>query len=218
MAYTLPQVQPRTHDGRYSHTERAESPVSLTLSAREYNAEGTFEFPPIARDVEQLVDFWLRVPVPDQVLHQLRAEYQDAQYKVRADRIAEDPQPEKFRHGQVTPEWSAWFTRINVLEADLLAEHPGVISPVMARPLARATMLVRQAQTLEDVKPGITEQVRALPMDLSVMGNPTIGSLMDMYPTLDLPEQTWTDQRAEYSAIAADKLEELIDHLREQDA
>jgi hypothetical protein len=87
----------------------------------------------------------------------------------------------------------------------------------MARPLARATMLVRQAQTLEDVKPGITEKVRALPMDLSVMGNPTIGSLMDMYPTLDLPEQTWSDQRVEYSATAADKLEELIEHLRAGD-
>ncbi|WP_251153799.1 hypothetical protein [Cellulosimicrobium sp. Marseille-Q4280] len=215
--YTLPQTQPRTNDGRYSHAERSESPVSLQLPARDYNADGTFEFPPIARDAEQLVDFWMRVPVPDQVLHQLRAEYHAAQYQARADEIAQIPEPEKFSHGQVSREWDAWFTRVNELEVEMTRQHPAAISQVLARPLARASMLVRQAQTLEDAKPGITEEVRSLPMDLSILGNPTIGSLLDMYPTLDLPEQTWSDQRAEYGAVAADKLEELIDLMRGDD-
>jgi hypothetical protein len=121
MVYSLPQAQPRTNDGRYSHAERGESPVSLALSAREYNAEGTFEFPPIARDVEQLVDFWMRVPVPDQVLHQLRAEYHAAQYQKRLDCINEVAEPEKFSRGQVTAEWDAWFARANDVEVQMLA-------------------------------------------------------------------------------------------------
>lgn len=227
MNYVLPPAQPRTPPGvstggQYAATPREESPVSLQLPAREYNADGTFEFPPIARDAEQLVDFWLRVPVPDQVLHQLRAEYHEAQLQWRVDRLAEleveegDPEPEKMRHARVTPEWDAWFERRNQREVELLAEHPGGISQVMTRPLARITMMHRQAQTLEDVKPGITQEIRALPVDMSVMGTHTVGSLLDLYPTLDLPERTWTDQRVEYSAVAADKLDELVDFLREQ--
>ncbi|GEL48041.1 hypothetical protein CHO01_31570 [Cellulomonas hominis] len=214
MTYQLPPQQPRTGDGRYSTVPRGESTATLTVPDREYNAEGTFAFPPIARSYEQLVDFWMTVPVPDQVLHQLRAEYSNAQYDWRAARIlAEHPEPEKFRYGAITDAWNAWFRRINDFEVDLKAEHPAEISPELARPIARATMLVRQARKLEPQVPGVTDAVMDTPLNLSILGCPTVGSMLELYPTLDLPETTWGDQATEFAAVAADKLEELVELL-----
>lgn len=211
MTHPSQQQQPRSHNGQYATTPRAESQVSLALSDQEYNAEGTFAFPPIARSYEQAVDFWMRVPVPDRVLHQLQVEYHEAQVASRSAAIHAEPEPERMRHGRETPQWQEWFERANAIEVRMLQEHPDSISPVLARPIARATMLLRQAQTFEDVEPGVVERVRQTPMDLSVLGNPTVGALIDLYPTLDLPEQTWVDQSTEYAAVAADKLEELIE-------
>ncbi len=150
------------------------------------------------------------------MLHQLRAEYSNAQYDWRAARIlAEHPEPEKFRYGgAITDAWNAWFRRINDFEVDLKAEHPAEISPELARPIARATMLVRQARKLEPQVPGVTDAVMDTPAEPVHPRCPTVGSMLELYPTLDLPETTWGgDQATEFAAVAADKLEELVELL-----
>lgn len=43
------------------------------LSDKEYNAQGSFYFPPPARSIEQVLDFWRHVQIPDAVLVALQA-------------------------------------------------------------------------------------------------------------------------------------------------
>jgi len=206
--------QPRRGNGQFDVTPRREAPVALSVSDREYNADGTFAYPPIARSYEQIVDFWMRVPVPDQVLYQLRSVYSHAQNDARSQALdgwrARHREPVRYdKHGQ-RAEWDEWFAALNREDMRLKDATPPLITPVLARPLARAAGLMIQARTLEEQQPGIVERVRQTPIDLAVLGSPSVGSLLDLYPVEELPEETWLDQSSDYGAIAADRLEDIV--------
>lgn len=56
--------------GRFSALRRDESGAVLMAgpSVEEWNANGSYRYPPNARDPEQAIHFWLNVPIPDSAI------------------------------------------------------------------------------------------------------------------------------------------------------
>lgn len=71
----MPDSQPREPSGtpaggRFSALRRDESGAVLMAgpSVEEWNANGSYRYPPNARDPEQAIHFWLNVPIPDSAI------------------------------------------------------------------------------------------------------------------------------------------------------
>lgn len=62
--------------GEFAEEARDSSEVALDgLSDAEYNAEGTYMFPPRPRSLGQHISFWESVPIPDDIMANVQAQY-----------------------------------------------------------------------------------------------------------------------------------------------
>lgn len=78
--------------GRFAEETKPGAGVALSeLSDAEYNAEGTFAYPPRPRSAAQHIAFWTTVPIPDDVLQRVHKAFEHA----RENRLAEET---KKRH------------------------------------------------------------------------------------------------------------------------
>lgn len=64
--------------GQFAETPKPGAEVSLLdLSDAEYNARGTYLFPPRPRTVSQHIAFWENVPIPDEIMANVQQAYQE---------------------------------------------------------------------------------------------------------------------------------------------
>ncbi|MPV51052.1 hypothetical protein GCG21_13755 [Pseudactinotalea sp. HY160] len=101
--------------GQFAAQDRPGADVALhELSDAEYNAEGTFTYPPRPRSASQHIAFWESVPIPDQVLVEVHRAYEQA------------------RDTAITSE-------LNRLSDEWLEENPRPDSPKYSGPKIRGT-------------------------------------------------------------------------------
>jgi hypothetical protein len=209
--------------GRFIPTTHQEPDVTLArLSDEDYNADGTFEYPPIPRSVTQHVAFWNRVKVPDTIMTRVRVAYNDA-WAIWAEKqldawASTDRKPlgGEFRSRQ--KEVAAWTVRFDT-EADRLETvRPNTISPVLARPLIRAAQMAKYAQWLETREE--YEQVMSTEIDLGEDEPWTVRRAIEVYHLDEVDEGAFEDAgnfTGLNAAITQGKLTELVDMLREQE-
>ena len=75
----------RPEGGEFAERIKPGADVSLHLSDEEYNADGTYLFPPEPRSAEQHFAFWWRVPIPDEIM----ADVTEAYWRNREEKITE---------------------------------------------------------------------------------------------------------------------------------
>jgi len=199
--------------GQYATMPRSEPDVVLDPD-EVYNADGTFEFPPFARSSTQVIAFWSKVHVSDEVLRQMQRAYvgqqEDARTEVLERWKASNPMPNRVRlGGRPNPAYDEWMEELTAQDLALQAAQPADIPPGLARPLARAAGMYEQAADLdEEDEPGALERFWAHKMPI---GPKTIAmdQLLAMYPVHTLARETWIDRTSEANLNAAARLEEL---------
>ena len=209
--------------GQFTANPRQEPDVTLAhLSDEEYNADGTFDYPPIPRSPEQHIAFWLRVPVPSAILARVSGSYVET-WQVWADDELDrwaltDPRPVAGKWLPKEQDIADWTVRFEAEAARVDAERPRVIPAVLARPLIRAAQMKRYASQWM----GTQEQYNQV-MDTEIdLGQPqpsTVRETLEEYHLDELPDGAFEDAGS-YAGINAvlttAKLTELVDLLREQ--
>lgn len=192
---------------------REEPDVTLAhLSDEDYNADGTFEYPPIPRSVEQHVAFWSRVKVPDAIIARVRASYVQRTQEWRNEQmgawVAANPQPIKQRELE---EWDAQSQRV---AADIDQQRPSSIPAVLARPLIRAAQMARYARWLETEAE--YDRVLDTEVDLGEAEPWTVRNTLDYYHLDELSDGAFEDAGS-YSginlALMNQRLTELVEIL-----
>lgn len=203
--------------GRFATMTRREPDVTLAhLSDEEYNADGSFEYPPIPRSVEQHVAFWQRVKVPDAIIARVRAAYIDRLHEWSLEQydawVAAHPQPNGHRG---LPEWKAARDAAAARIDDI---RPGTIPAVLARPLIRAAQMARYARWLDT-----QEEYNAVldtEVDLGEEQPWTVRQTLDFYHLDELPDGAFEDAGS-YSginlALMNQRLTELVEILESAD-
>ncbi len=217
--YPGPSTEPLRHPGgtpdggRFATTSRQEPDVTLAhLSDEEYNADGTFEFPPMPRSVEQHVAFWSRVPVPDPIIARARVHYGRFLGEWRGDQLEawqrEHPVPPRKK------DWDPWRAARDAAAAEIDSAHPSQIPTVIARPLIRAAQMARYAkwfQTQEEY-----DEVMASPVDVGTEEPWTVQQTLDVYMLDQLPDVAFEDA-GHFSGVnlagAYERLSELVQIL-----
>lgn len=199
--------------GQFATMSRREPDVTLAhLSDEEYNADGSFEYPPIPRSVEQHVAFWSRVKVPDPIIARVRAAYVENVTEWRADRleawVAEHPQP---RGQRGLDEWRA---ARDAAGADIDQALPEALPAVLARPLIRAAQMARYAKWLDTQED--YDAVLETEVDLGEEQPWTVRQTLDYYHLDELPDGAFEDAGS-YSginlALMNQRLTELVEIL-----
>lgn len=210
--------------GQFTHSRRPEVDVELqrvgtARSDVDYNADGTFEFPPVARSYAQLVSFWLSCRVPESAIRQMQIGYVELMEgwhtSAGAAWVDENPPPAEYTKGRLGrpnepnpayEEWKeAYFAELDRLEAI----HPADIDPAIARDLARVARMRWQAKRSEGWLPGITGQVDATAIEIPGVGDVTVADLLERYPVQELDESVWRDRTAEHLEFIAARLDEM---------
>jgi hypothetical protein len=122
-----------------------------------YNADGSFTFPPVPADPEQVNKFWDTVPIPEIVLAQFQAAYAHARLRcIDADvnrQMRHDPRPEpglRVNRAHLTAD-DAWQRRREQARARCEAWYgPEQIPNFAVRQAVRSTMRVRQLRMLPE--------------------------------------------------------------------
>lgn len=209
--------QPRTSDGRFGRRTNRASPLQLEDPQRatfgsddhdgcmpetewdEYNADGTYSYPPDPISAEQLITFWHRCPIPDAVLAQVQRSHAAVRQRLVDSRIerthptATRPRERVFNSEskQACAEWDAGHQ-----EAVLEAENHFPPAPMPAgqvRSIVRAMRAVRQAgdSGLEDEE---FERVRAEPSGVTWAGRElTWNNVCYHYGRSLYPNWVWLD-------------------------
>lgn len=145
--------------GQYAETQR-EAPVSRGVRLDE-GSEGTFRFPPILRTAEEVVDFFSRVEVPDDVLERLvPLSYQvldDNQARFRASYMqramrrwkADNPKPDDPARALVWErELADHEQKVTATADELSTKVPTRVEWWRARGVARMLKMYRQARLI----------------------------------------------------------------------
>lgn len=205
--------------GQFATMSRREPDVSLAnLSDDEYNADASFEYPPLPRSVEQHVAFWSRVKVPDAVCARVRAAYVERTEEWRADQLdawdAANPGPTSGAFGMKTSTLQEHNAARAAFIAKTDAVRPSAIPAVLARPLIRAAQMVRYARWLETE--GEYNQVLETAVDVGENEPWTVRMTLDYWHLDELPEVAFEDPGS-YSginlAVMNQRLTELVDLL-----
>lgn len=133
--------------GQFAPGQHAEVPeVTLDLDPDvtddEYNAEGTFSYPPFPRSVAQHVAFWSHVPIPDIVLEQVTATYSLNAMPYR-ERYPYD-QELANSNGVYREDWA----RREALHTRKWEGRPRELYAPQVRPLVRAAQMLWYANAL----------------------------------------------------------------------
>lgn len=141
--------------GQWAATERGEAHLDLTP------LDGSLLYPPIFTNAEQIIDFWSRVEVSDEVLHRAERVYRDVYAEVsqtwpavawkrygQADWADDNPAPDPSDVG-ATADWEGRKRAAQVDYEDALSEvvsrRPERLDRRDVRPLVRATAMLRAA-------------------------------------------------------------------------
>lgn len=204
--------------GQFATMSRRETDVTLAhLSDEDYNADGSFEYPPIPRSVEQHVAFWSRVKVPDAVCARVRAAYveqTEAWQQQQADAwIGANPVPGGV-FGAKTAELERYRAAKQAAIDAIDAGRPASIPAVLARPLIRAAQMARYAKWLETQEE--YDRVLETEIDLGEAEPWTVRQTLDYYHLDELPDQAFEDAGS-YSglnlAVMNQRLTELVEIL-----
>ncbi|WP_022894570.1 hypothetical protein [Agromyces subbeticus] len=140
------------------------------LSDDEYNATGTFLYPPRARSFEQHVKFWANVPVSDGILDNVRYGYEE--WKIRWHNATinsfryEWQTSNRIKPGRITDKEQAALDAACEAESDRLdGVHPPAISSLNTRTIARVGMMVWNRTTLAEAD---QDRVLELKVDVGV--------------------------------------------------
>lgn len=125
--------------------------------ARRYNADGSFAFPPVPADPEQVNQFWDTVPIPEIVLAQFQGAYAQARLRsIDADlerEMSDDPRPEpglRAGRGYFAAD-EAWQRRREQARRRCESWYgPEEIPNFAVRQAVRSTMRVRQLRMLPE--------------------------------------------------------------------
>lgn len=205
--------------GRFAPMSRQEPDVSLAhLSDEEYNADGTFEYPPIPRSVAQHVAFWSRVRVPDPILARVRSTYTQHWSEWSEEQMhawaRTDPTPIGGEFNAKAKQRTAWGERFDARAAELEVERPKDLPAVLARPLIRAAQMAKFAQWLETQDQ--YDEVMATEVDLGEAEPWTVRRCLDVYHLDELDDRAFEDA-GNYAGINAaimqQRLTELVDLL-----
>ena len=209
--------------GRFAQMTRREPDVTLAhLSDEDYNADGTFEYPPIPRSVEQHVAFWSRVKVPDPIIARVRNEYvvqvnayRDAQMDAWDDA---HPVPTGV-FGAKSAELAAHSEARKAAGVAVDETRPGAIPAVLARPLIRAAQMARYARWLETQEQ--YDEVLATEIDLGEARPWTVRDTLEAYHLDELPEGSFEDAGSYAGinmAVVAQRITDLVDLLDPSEA
>lgn len=174
-----PSKHPRQDDGRFSESGHAE-PAVVDLGS----SEGTFAFPPRPSSAEQVVSFWSRVPLSDDVLSATQAAF--AGRKSRAwdaavdTYLRENPQPveasEAARDG--------YNEALRIMASESVAETCGPdLGPYETRSVVRATKMWSEAYSLPEEE---RRRVHATVVTTPQMGATTVENVVATYRSHEL--------------------------------
>lgn len=210
--------QPRTSDGRFdrrmnlapSSSLQLEEPARATLGDDahdgcmpetewdEYNADGSYSYPPEPINAEQLVAFWRRCPIPDSVLSQVQRSHAAVRQRLVKDRIEKAhpgtrPQERAFS-SESKQACAEWDTGPHQAAVEAEAHFPPAPMPAgQVRSIVRAMRAVRQAgdSKLADEE---FERVRAEPSGISWAGRDlTWNNVCYHYGRSLYPDWVWLD-------------------------
>jgi hypothetical protein len=215
-----PAGAPNSTGGRFATVIRLDADVDLEPATdAEYNADGTFEYPPIPRSFEQHVRFWARIPVPDAVIARIRIAYATrwpewAQERATAwEQANPEPTGSRLLGGSAARrEHEEWRARHDAFVKELEAERPRELAPLAARTVIRATQMAYYAHQLPD--PSDQARVGRLQMAMGPGQRWTVRQICDRYRLEDLPAVAFEDPGtvAGLNQIAeVDLLERLVE-------
>lgn len=193
--------------GQWAPRTRSEADVNLPLSDEDYNATGTFLFPPAPRSYEQFVDFWENVSVGDDILSSISVGYEtwvekehDRRWeqhslgwlhknRIKKSTLGDDSYNQQLLDAEYT-RWLAEFSDV----------HPPEIPAQDARQIARAGQMAHNSRFLpaEDAE-------RAMEHVIQLSGGQrTVQQLNDAFVLVIL-----RDHFAKPEALVLRKLDEL---------
>lgn len=153
---------PRTEEQRRNTEQAFGTDISYVDIWSEQSGSSSFEYPPQPTSAAQVIDFWSRVEVPDEVARSLEAkmnlEYKHRyeEYYAEAKRWAGPATPDQYdeRHRRIRK------TVLERFEAER-EERGGKLPRECIKPLARLIMMHAQASKLPEEE---TVKVRRLPI------------------------------------------------------
>lgn len=159
----VPAGVPGSAGGQCAARALADSDVAIRdLSDEEYNADGSYAFPPRPRSAAQHIDFWTRVPLPEEKLETLIQRYPAVREGLGEEAGAhaanayrrENPDPAlrmmsgKERDAKVAA-WQEEVGRVfDAAAARATAHMPQVVYRTSVRPIVRAHQMYKYAGPL----------------------------------------------------------------------
>lgn len=160
-----PAGAPGSAGGQFASRTWAEPDVAIReISDEEYNADGSYTFPPRPRSAAQHIDFWTRVPLPEEKLEKLTKRYPAVREGIAekaglaaADAYKkENPDPTLFRSAgpKRDAEAAAWQQEVgrvfDAAAAEATKHMPPVIYRTSVRPILRAHQMYVYAGPLPE--------------------------------------------------------------------
>jgi len=209
--------QPRTSDGRFDRRVHDVGPLRLAEPDRadfgsgdhdspmpetewdDYNADGTYSYPPEPINAEQLIAFWRRCPIPDSVLAQVQRSHGAVRQRLVEDRIekthpiTQRPRERTF-NSETKQASAAWDAARQEALSEAGAHFPP--APMLAgqvRSIVRAMRAVRQAGD-SNIADDEFEKVRAHPSGVIWAGRElTWNNVCYFYGRNLYPDGVWQD-------------------------
>ena len=209
--------------GRFAATTHREPDVSLTaMTDEEYNADGSFEFPPLPRSVEQHVAFWSRVMVPDPILMRVQEAYAERWETWSKEQMAAwnvgHPDPSLARGRTDATKREEWLARRDAATAALVDQRPPTIEGVLCRTIVRATQMGKYAGWLE--LEADYDKVLDVEVDLGGDEPISVRDIEKLYLMAELEEQSFENPSKFVgwnAAMAVTALHEIVGRMRAED-
>jgi hypothetical protein len=210
--------------GQFALTIHGEPDVSLTeLSDAEYNADGTFEFPPLPRSAAQHVAFWSRVPVSNAILARVCDAYVVLWAAWSKEQMREwdaaHSHPALARGKTDQSLVAAWQARRAAAVEALPERRPPTIERPLARTVVRATQMCRFADYWLEPE-AEADLVLSFEMDLGDDEPVTVEGIVDRFMMRELAASDFEDA-ATYAGVNAAEtvtaLNELLNRLSNED-
>lgn len=190
----LPEGAPE--GGRFTQIPLKEAVVSLAhLSDEEYNADGSFEYPPIPRSVEQHIAFWTRVKIPEAIMARVRSSYGEywltwVDTKMQAWEAA-NPEPVGTEWRSKSSEIEAWMVRRDAHRGVVEGQRRSSLPSILVRPLVRAAQMARYGSWLENQEE--FDRVLETEVDLGESEPATVRETLRRYGVDEMPDHVFED-------------------------
>lgn len=192
--------------------EFAEDPDSLP--DEDYNADGTYDYPPAPRSAAQVLAFWSRIRIPDISLGNYERVYrvdveQDVAEKMARWESAHQPQPRTDASSD-NGEWKAQREAAEAAEAGFRAERPAAVPRHLLRIALRCTGMHRDSNQLpEDQKRAVLRSPITLPGE----GRMRVADVVDRHGLRRLSQVDLA--LAPSSELERHSLDDIVDQIRQ---